>query len=179
VILHLKWSEDGGQQQSIDEMSKVSETSVSLFPPPSSLSTSRTRTLSSLSRSTSSISTPPRRTIQAASTPLAKTRLSLNSTVPRTPGTPLSPSSRSGTPLTSAFPIRFGRAAVLTAPPTLVAVIDTPDLVVGAVDPSKRRVVTATRFSSRIGADRTVSFYYNRTCWLMQFMLLGIYIHPS
>jgi len=55
------------------------------------------------------------------------------------------------------FSFRFGRATVLTAPPKLVAVIGTPDLAVGAVDASKRRVVTATRFSSRIGADRTVS----------------------
>lgn len=55
------------------------------------------------------------------------------------------------------FAIRFGRAAILTAPPKLVAVVETPDVVVGAVDPRKRRVVTATRFSSRTGADRRVS----------------------
>lgn len=51
----------------------------------------------------------------------------------------------------------FGRAAILTAPPKLVAVVETPDVAVGAVDPRKRRVVTATRFSSRAGADRRVS----------------------
>jgi len=51
---------------------------------------------------------------------------------------------------------RFGRAAVLTAPPRLIAIIETPDVAVGAVDPRKRRVVTATRFSSRAGADRRV-----------------------
>jgi len=55
------------------------------------------------------------------------------------------------------FAIRFGRAAILTAPPKLVAVVETPDVAVGAVDPRKRRVVTATRFSSRSGADRRVS----------------------
>lgn len=55
------------------------------------------------------------------------------------------------------FAIRYGRAAVLTAPPKLVAVVETPDVAVGAVDPRKRRVVTATRFSSRAGADRRVS----------------------
>jgi pyrimidine and pyridine-specific 5'-nucleotidase len=54
------------------------------------------------------------------------------------------------------FAIRFGRAAILTAPPKLVAVVETPDVAVGAVDPRKRRVVTATRFSSRAGADRRV-----------------------
>ena len=67
--------------------------------------------------------------------------------------------SRSVTPSTPVFAVRFGQAAVLTAPPRLVAVIETPDVAVGAVDPQKRRVVTATRFSSRLGADRRVSFY--------------------
>lgn len=46
----------------------------------------------------------------------------------------------------------------MTAPPKLVAIVSTPtDVAVGAVDPRKRRVVTATRFSSRAGADRRVS----------------------
>jgi pyrimidine and pyridine-specific 5'-nucleotidase len=45
---------------------------------------------------------------------------------------------------------------VLTAPPTLVALVETPEVAIGAVDPGKRRVVTATRFSSRLGADRRV-----------------------
>jgi pyrimidine and pyridine-specific 5'-nucleotidase len=53
--------------------------------------------------------------------------------------------------------VRYGRAAILTAPPKLVAMVETPDVAVGAVDPRKRRVVTATRFSSRAGADRRVS----------------------
>lgn len=39
-----------------------------------------------------------------------------------------------------------------------MAIVETPDVAVGAVDPRKRRVVTATRFSSRAGADRRVSF---------------------
>lgn len=52
--------------------------------------------------------------------------------------------------------MRFGRAAVLTAPPKLVGVVETPDVAAGAVDPLKRRVVTATRFSTRTGSTRTV-----------------------
>ena len=72
---------------------------------------------------------------------------------PRTPGTPISPGGPGGSPGIAA---RFGRAAVLTAPPRLIAIIETPDVAVGAVDPRKRRVVTATRFSSRAGADRRV-----------------------
>ena len=35
--------------------------------------------------------------------------------------------------------------------------VETPDIVMGAVDPRKRRVVTATRFANRQGADRRVS----------------------
>jgi len=50
----------------------------------------------------------------------------------------------------------FGRAAILTAPPKLVGIVETPDVAVGAVDPRKRRVVTATRFSTRSGANRTI-----------------------
>ena len=40
--------------------------------------------------------------------------------------------------------------------PRLDAVLETPDVSCGAVDPTKRRVVTSTRFSSRLGADRRV-----------------------
>ena len=67
-------------------------------------------------------------------------------------GTPIS-AAGGGDPL---FAVRFGRAAILTAPPKIVAMVETPDVAVGAVDPRKRRVVTATRFSSRAGADRRV-----------------------
>ena len=110
------------------------------------------RTISSLSRSTS-FATPGRRSSLARShssfttASVAKGRLSLNISHPSTPMTPVSPSS----------PMYFGRAAVLTAPPKLVGVVETPDVAVGAVDPRKRRVVTATRFSTRSGAARTVS----------------------
>ena len=40
--------------------------------------------------------------------------------------------------------------------PKLVAMVETPDVAIGAVDPRKRRVVVATRFSSRVGADRRI-----------------------
>jgi pyrimidine and pyridine-specific 5'-nucleotidase len=43
------------------------------------------------------------------------------------------------------FAIRFGRAAILTAPPKLVALVETPDVAVGVVYPRKWGVVTATR----------------------------------
>jgi pyrimidine and pyridine-specific 5'-nucleotidase len=56
------------------------------------------------------------------------------------------------------FAIKFGCAAILTVPPKLVKLVETPDVAVEAVDPRRRRVVTATNFSSRAGADRRVCF---------------------
>lgn len=130
--------------------------------------------MSALGRSTNSI---PQRRISLAPTGMSssmsttttttttngmnKLRLSVSGL--RTPTTPISPSPGNATPaLTSggSFPIRYGRATILTAPPKLVAIVETPDVAVGAVDPRKRRVVTATRFSSRAGADRRVCFLF-------------------
>lgn len=42
----------------------------------------------------------------------------------------------------------------LATAPRVVSVLDTPDLAVGCVDPTKRRIVASTRFSSRAGAER-------------------------
>ncbi|TCD63314.1 hypothetical protein EIP91_005695 [Steccherinum ochraceum] len=164
VILHLQWTEE-------DDAQAGSTTNGGLLSPqdadrpltPNSLTSPvRLRTTSSLSRSTS-FNTPNRRTTLGMSqgppstsynTPAMKGRLSLNVS-PGSPMTPVSPSPRALTP-SNGFAIRFGRAAVLTAPPKLVAVVETPDVVVGAVDPMKRRVVTATRFSTRAGSNRTI-----------------------
>ncbi|KAG6860348.1 hypothetical protein C0995_012417 [Termitomyces sp. Mi166 len=178
VIIHLQWQE--GEQEKDKGTEHVAHSPISPVALP------RAHAISSLARSTSSmsgsapgpISTPARRVSLAPAptqhTPLSisstKGRLSLNvgasysysASSPRTPMTGgngnghsnASPSSRAGTPL---FPVRFGRAAILTAPPKIVAVVETPtDVAVGAVDPRKRRVVTATRFSSRAGADRRI-----------------------
>ncbi|KAI0002518.1 hypothetical protein BJV74DRAFT_944257 [Russula compacta] len=141
IILHLRWT----------EAEETTNAGVA-FPEPSdpdfqnspglSESIGRTRTLSSLTRS-SSFTTPSRRSSQ-----IMPRTLGLS---PGTPGTPISP----GGPAVGS-PGRFGRAAILTAPPRLIAIIETPDVAVGAVDPRKRRVVTATRFSSRAGADRRI-----------------------
>ena len=136
---------------------KEASKDLAISQPPSAFSMSRPRTNSTLSRSTSSTSIT-RRTSLAPPTPSTKGKLSLSTSASRTSIGPLNLLSGSAAGSNhGGFPFRFGRAAVLTAPPKLVAVIDTPDLAVGAVDASKRRVVTATRFSSRIGADRTVS----------------------
>ena len=172
VILHLQWNE-GEEKPSTTEGSiaspTTSNTRLSSPTPPSNLARSAidSHIRASLSRSTSALLTPQRRQstpgFSTNPTNASRGRLSL-----ATPGTSLSsllsPVPRSGTPLSPSgavgaegFAIRFGRAAILTAPPKLVAVVETPDVAVGAVDPRKRRVVTATRFSSRAGADRRVS----------------------
>jgi len=104
---------------------------------------------------------------------------------------PLSPIPRNVTPGPSSacisastagsvgFPHRFGRATILTAPPKLVAIVETPDVAVGAVDPKKRRVVTATRFSSRAGADRRVSLQSNFFNFLESLSSLDFHVYPS
>ncbi|KAL4252237.1 putative E3 ubiquitin ligase complex SCF subunit sconB [Abortiporus biennis] len=156
VILHLQWTEEDAQPMSSGLLSPPNSRS-----PPESLSPVRTRAGSSLSRSTSFATPDRRKTLGSSysstgppSTGSGRGRLSL--AIGSAPMTPISPSSRNGTPNSANFPIRFGRAAVLTAPPKLVGVVDTPDVAVGAVDPRKRRVVTATRFSTRLGAARTI-----------------------
>ena len=135
--------------------------------------------MSALSRSTNSI---PQRRITLAPTGISssssmmtsstttmngmnKLRLSVSGL--RTPTTPISPSPGNSTPgpTSGGFPIRYGRATILTAPPKLVAIVETPDVAVGAVDPRKRRVVTATRFSSRAGADRRVCVFFFEFCF--------------
>lgn len=158
MILHLQWQE--GESTPIVATTLTANSPVSLT---SSQGPPRTRTGSVLGRSTSSISTPHRRISLAASshgnsTSVNRSHLSVSG--PRTPTTPLSASPRNSTPAPGGFPIRYGRATILTAPPKLVAIVETPDVAVGAVDPRKRRVVTATRFSSRMGADRRVSPTY-------------------
>ncbi|TFK23991.1 hypothetical protein FA15DRAFT_593198 [Coprinopsis marcescibilis] len=151
VILHLQW------QEGDDKPVVQSPTPLSASQGPLSASISRRRTGSALGQSTNSVSTPGRRTTLGASVgppPSAmKGRLSVSGA--RTPiPSPLSPRTSTSTPTT--FAVRFGQAAILTTPPKLVAIVETPDVAVGAVDPLKRRVVTATRFSSRAGADRRI-----------------------
>ncbi|KAJ8582069.1 hypothetical protein M405DRAFT_868137 [Rhizopogon salebrosus TDB-379] len=138
---------------------------------------SRSRTVSSFVRP-GQMSTPQRRrsALGVSTSSLPKSRLSLGTPITPlsfsfssassfsshphpypcsgTPGTPLSP--MIGAADADGFAIRFRRAAILTAPPKLVALVDKADVAVGAVDPRKRRVATATGFSSRARVDRRV-----------------------
>ncbi|KAI0371888.1 hypothetical protein BV20DRAFT_964520 [Pilatotrama ljubarskyi] len=176
VILHLQWTEEDETPAPAGSVTSQDSTRPTTPLTPGALSPSalaRPRTMSSLSRSVSSLSTPRRQSLanSTAKSPVpslsgVKGRLSLNiSSGPMTP-TSMPGSPRTGTPVSafrdSPFAVRFGRAAVLTAPPKLVAVVDTPDVAVGAVDPRKRRVVTATRFSTRAGATRTLYMSQHR-----------------
>lgn len=163
IILHLQWTEEDEKRPgSSGALLSPQKMTRPMTPQTPGLSPAQVpRSVSSLSRSSvvrsTSYTTPGRRTSMATtysstggvSTGL-KGRLSLNIPNPTTPMTPVSPSPGPGTPM------HFGRAAVLTAPPKLVGVVETPDVVVGAVDAQKRRVVTATRFSTRSGANRTI-----------------------
>lgn len=192
IILHLQWQEEDSEQQEDSEqvksatMTSITQSPTSMTPtqglpqastPPVAASQlSRTRTISALGRSTNS-TTPQRRISLAPSTGAgastntnAMNKLKLSVSAPRTPTTPISPSpgntALSASGLGGAgFPIRYGRATILTAPPKIVAIVETPDVAVGAVDPRKRRVVTATRFSSRAGADRRVCGFFSVARW--------------
>ncbi|KAJ7767989.1 hypothetical protein DFH07DRAFT_915571 [Mycena maculata] len=163
VILHLQWQEGEGEAEggALRRLSASVSTSTSIG---GGLSVSTSRLSSSVSGRAPSLSLST-----------TKGRLSLSSTGSGS-RTPTTPSTRTGTPVSGArtrtpassvsgtgpgaggvfFPVRYGRAAILTAPPKIVGVVETPDVAVGAVDPRKRRVVTATRFSSRAGADRRI-----------------------
>ncbi|KAG1800180.1 uncharacterized protein BJ212DRAFT_1400603 [Suillus subaureus] len=164
VILHLQWTE--GE----DEKTPAETTTMS---PTFTGRTLTSPTPSSLNPRSRAMSTPQRRqsALGVSTSGLPKSRLSLGT--PSTPlssnlsasqhsgvsPSPLSLLPRSGTPLSpmgaplspmgaagaDGFAIRFGRAAILTAPPKLVALVETPDVAVGAVDPRKRRVRGADR----------------------------------
>ncbi|KAJ6598211.1 hypothetical protein DFH09DRAFT_903578 [Mycena vulgaris] len=168
VILHLQWQEGEGEAEVETPTSAKKEDGfdLSMVTSPTAVKP-RARTASTRGGAAG----PGGASRLSLST--LKGRLSLGSTGSGS-RTPTTPSTRTGTPVSGSrtrtpassvpgtpgsgvfFPVRSGRAAILTAPPKIVGVVETPDVAVGAVDPRKRRVVTATRFSSRAGADRRI-----------------------
>ncbi|KAH8110235.1 hypothetical protein DFH11DRAFT_1690946 [Phellopilus nigrolimitatus] len=164
VILHLQWTEGEAKPEhaATSPTSFEPNSPVPVHPngitPPSSAGRSRPSMANPLGKSSMSVLSAPRRKTFSLSTSSSSRGFAGRPSMPMSAGIngPTSPMSRSGTPAPPTFSVRFGRAAVLTAPPQLVAVVETPDVAVGAVDPQKRRVVTATRFSSRAGADRRI-----------------------
>lgn len=162
IILHLQWAEEEEKRPEVTSPTAVDYPSpisakLDVTSPPVK---GRPSLMSPLNRSTSSVSVARRKTLSMSTTSSAR------AAAPRpslpTPTTPMSPFavSRSGSPRTPLFAVRYGQAAVLTAPPRLIAVVETPDVALGSVDAQKRRVVTTTRFSTRAGADRSVSFEF-------------------
>ncbi|KIY47745.1 hypothetical protein FISHEDRAFT_44736 [Fistulina hepatica ATCC 64428] len=165
IILHLQWQEGESKPTPTWAKSKFTDVPNGGTTSPTALGSSfssRVVSMTSLAASTSSFSSrrqtmmPSRNSNTSAnkgrlSVSVASKRSSLASSTTTSP--------RASTPLSGIhknIPVRYGRAAILTAPPRLVAVVETSDIAVGAVDPRKRRVVTATRFSSRAGADRRI-----------------------
>lgn len=143
--------------------SNMKSTGPTLSPPMSRNTSSnlssvagRRLSVSTANYNSGALGTPNRRISLMSSTSSASPKTPNNvSTGPgRTPSrlggarTPGLASPAAGSP---GFSKKFGQA-----PPKIVALVQTPDVAVGAVDPRKRRVVTATRFSSRAGADRRI-----------------------
>lgn len=179
VILHLTWPET--PIESVLHDSPASSTLASPTVAASSLSpsagpVSRQRSVSghsllmeknkkrpslSLSSSSSSFS-PGMSTPVKANSPLAgeyatpspaasrRTSMLNSSTMSARPS--LSPRVSSAASELSSAAARYAKEL-----PVLDAVLETPEVSCGAVDPSKRRVLTSTRFSTRSGADRRVS----------------------
>ena len=194
MILHLEWDDEdlkAPEPASRKQPSSAVNSPITAVSSPLSLSTRDTPPPSAAGGSRARF---PRSTSISASTPLRQStggvHLGMPSPVtpnhpsllrastggpmaPRTPGTP-------GTPGTSAFPgTPEGRenlnSKANVRPPRIVAVVESPEVAVGSVDPGKRRVVTATRFSSRAGADRRVrsqpldTFTTTLTCTFLRF----------
>ncbi|KAI0300556.1 hypothetical protein B0F90DRAFT_1723944 [Multifurca ochricompacta] len=146
IILHLRWSEAEETTNGGNVLPDSSDPGIRNSPSLSE-SVGHSRILPVIARS-GALTTPSRRSSLITSHTLVSS--------PRTPSTPISPGGPGPVLGSPNYSARFGRAAILTAPPRLIAIIETPDVAVGAVDPRKRRVVTATRFSSRTGADRRI-----------------------
>ncbi|KAG8905601.1 hypothetical protein FRB99_008599 [Tulasnella sp. 403] len=141
IIMHLEWTEDGSSKKAnLMPLTPVSEGNTAPSPTGGNFRMSLGR--------------PP--TAASTSSPLT-TRKSLGANTSMR--IPASPMARSGSRLsmsTSSLRDVPPPSSIMMAPPKLLAVVETPDVAVGTVDPLKRRVTTATRFSSRAGADRRI-----------------------
>ncbi|XP_006456105.1 hypothetical protein AGABI2DRAFT_188160 [Agaricus bisporus var. bisporus H97] len=141
IIMHLQWQEGEAKPATQNLSASTSSSTSSRDRTPPTFPPQRRITLGAPSPSPSVSSKRLSMSVRSSRSSLAPSPRPRHSTPG--PGMPL-------------FPIHFGRAAILTAPPKLVAIVETPDVAVGAVDPKKRRVITATRFSSRAGANRKI-----------------------
>lgn len=173
LILHLQWTESESDPEivlspvGVNELTSPTSGNGSNprngLPPPA-FPRSRTTSALSFTKSTMpNIRTPASRR-QSGGPAIPGSGGSGSGRPGPTPITPIS-NSRTTTPavgmgrvssLNMPSSVSRSTSAALAAPPKLIALIETPDVALGAVDPRKRRVVTATRFSSRLGADRRI-----------------------
>ncbi|KAL5532396.1 hypothetical protein ACEPAF_5966 [Sanghuangporus sanghuang] len=172
IILHLQWTESGQQQQSEESSSIASPTAVSSSSPVStraSIKGGRQSLVSPLARSTSSIGGPRKKVLSMSNSSrpggvgprpsLPMTPLSASSSSPFSMSTSSRSGSAMGSPATPLFAVRFGQAAVLTAPPKLVAVVETPDVALGRAGADRRIFISTHRDDvPEPDADSTPSF---------------------
>ena len=172
VILHLEWTEESETTHSPTGPGSSALSSPTTSSGPRTPSTNaqpivRPRNVPVLKTSGGTNNSNPSQAGPAGRRSFSGTapRLGVpSSSVPRTPSMPpvsmktLQRTPSAGAPNQLALPPARRGSNGLTAPPRIIAVIETPDIAAGAVDPRKRRVVASTRFATRTGADRRVSF---------------------
>ncbi|KAG8777505.1 hypothetical protein FRC15_011287 [Serendipita sp. 397] len=164
VIIHLEWVEEGDSThspagQSASTLSSPTTSSGPLTPATIASPAIRPKNVLKSSVGAASTASQAQGGIAARRASINGPRISLPATsTPRTSNATLSkPSQRvPATPKGPSSPAVRRNTVTLTAPPRILAIIETPDIASGAVDPRKRRVVTATRFSQRTGADRRI-----------------------
>lgn len=165
VILHLTWPEGS---DSLD-LSLLPESNNHLSPV--SPSTHSPTALRHRTVSTHSVKDPKRQalSISTSSSGVSSTPTKVGTPPSASPlfrkssgygGRPSLSSPRSATSELNSSQSSLSATSRAGDIPCLEAVLETPDVACGAVDPRKRRVVTSTRFSSRLGADRRVCLEY-------------------
>lgn len=168
LIMHLQWVDESDLYNSpAGQPSTLSSPTTSSGPKtPSSTAPSafRSQGPNPLKRSGGSSSGPTAGNgtqLRRSSGPLP--RLSVPApTTPRAPNlsnsTPIRPSPRIVSTGSKGPVSPAARKSSLTSNtlPRIIAIVETPDIASGAVDPRKRRVVTATRFGQRTDADRRI-----------------------
>ncbi|KAH7100036.1 hypothetical protein BKA62DRAFT_673090 [Auriculariales sp. MPI-PUGE-AT-0066] len=180
VILHLEWDEEDIKETS-EPLSRNRAATIVASPsvPVPSPSPAGLRNLAATPGPGSAVGgnrirsgskaglTPLSRSSMGPNTPLRQSTagaMHMGIPSPVTPGNPQHLRASTGGPMTprtpgtpdGAFVLPSAKISNVVKPPRIVSVVESPEVAVGAVDPAKRRVITATRFSSRAGADRRI-----------------------
>jgi pyrimidine and pyridine-specific 5'-nucleotidase len=118
--------------------------------PRSGTSAGINRSRNSLTPSTSSLALSP----AVTTTTKGKEEIMMQSSSPGPSSSPTTPTSSTSGVNPSSRQTRI--APNLGVAPVVVDVLSTPEAAAGCVDPAKKRIVLASRFSSRAGADRRI-----------------------